>query len=172
MEKCIVAGCNRKKETSIGACLMHYKRYKRYGSFELPKKQKPKKCKYCDRLAVARGMCNKHYQNWNRHGDPLYTDKIRKHNRETVRNKHGYLRDANGKWRHRNIAEKHFKRQLGKNEIVHHINVDKLDNRIENFYICSRKEHMYIHNNLEQIAGELFKKGVIGFKNGKYYICK
>lgn len=70
MTPCSVEGCDRRKETSFGYCLMHYKRWKRHGAVELPE---PKKCviEGCDRRHRARGWCHKHYYRWQRTGDPL-----------------------------------------------------------------------------------------------------
>lgn len=48
--------------------------------------------------------------------------------------------------KHRYIIEKIIGRTLNKKEIIHHINGDKQDNRIENLYICKdRTEHTKIH---------------------------
>lgn len=58
----------------------------------------------------------------------------------------GYLRNNKSKERvHRAIMEKHIGRKLHYNEIVHHINHNKLDNRIENLQIVSRAEHVRLH---------------------------
>jgi len=49
----------------------------------------------------------------------------------------GYIRE------HRMIMELHAGRPLSKNEVVHHINGDHLDNRIENLRIFqSNSEHL------------------------------
>jgi predicted nucleic acid-binding Zn ribbon protein len=47
---------------------------------------------------------------------------------------------------HRMVMEKYINRPLTSEEIVHHINGNKSDNRIENLKIVTRSEHMKIHN--------------------------
>ena len=59
-----------------------------------------------------------------------------------IKTPHGHKKE------HRWIMEKFLKRSLSKNELVHHINHNKLDNRIENLMIVSREEHPHLHNKL------------------------
>ncbi len=57
------------------------------------------------------------------------------------------LADSNGYCcEHILIMTTFMGRQLKKDEIVHHINGDKKDNRIDNLKIISRSEHNAIHN--------------------------
>ncbi len=51
---------------------------------------------------------------------------------------------------HRHIMELHIGRRLLSKEIVHHINENKLDNRIENLQIVSRSEHNRIHDHFAE----------------------
>ncbi len=46
---------------------------------------------------------------------------------------------------HRAIMEDHIGRKLEADEVVHHINGNKMDNRIENLEIMSKSEHARLH---------------------------
>jgi hypothetical protein len=77
------------------------------------------------------------------------------------------------------IMEKQLGRFLEKHEIVHHIDKNKQNNNIENLYLFSGKDnkessqmHNAAHESLEEISIELFKLGLIDFKNGKYQISE
>lgn len=47
---------------------------------------------------------------------------------------------------HRKIMEEHLNRPLTSDEIVHHIDGDKLNNDINNLIIVDRAEHMRLHD--------------------------
>ena len=53
--------------------------------------------------------------------------------------KNGYVPE------HRLIMEKHINRPLKKEEVIHHINGDRLDNRIENLIILTQGKHIKEH---------------------------
>lgn len=52
---------------------------------------------------------------------------------------------------HRHIMELSLGRYLSDDEVVHHINEDKKDNRIENLQLLSRSEHSKLHTHVDQI---------------------
>jgi hypothetical protein len=77
------------------------------------------------------------------------------------------------------VVEKSIGRFLEKHEIVHHIDKDKQNNNIENLHLFSGKDnkessqmHNAAHESLEQIAIDLYKKGLVEFKNGKYQMSE
>ncbi len=55
---------------------------------------------------------------------------------------------------HRYLYEKYHKTQLSENDIVHHINGNKLDNRIENLMVMTRAEHIIYHKT-KPVTGSL-----------------
>lgn len=67
----------------------------------------------------------------------------------------GYKRiKINGSYifEHRHFMEQSIGRKLTSNEVVHHINHDKLDNRLENLQLMTRREHMLAHR--EEVCGK------------------
>lgn len=46
---------------------------------------------------------------------------------------------------HRVVMEQHLGRKLNPDEVVHHINGNKFDNRIENLSVMSKSDHAKLH---------------------------
>jgi len=53
---------------------------------------------------------------------------------------------------HRVVAEKMLNRKLNKDEVVHHINGIKNDNRPENLMVMTQSEHLKHHRKLAALA--------------------
>lgn len=72
-----------------------------------------------------------------------------------MRTKAGYIRE------HRFVMAKHIGRPLEKWEVVHHINGDKGDNRIENLELLEEKKYHLLDKNLKGQLGLLAKRVTI-----------
>ena len=74
---------------------------------------------------------------------------------------------------HRLVIEKYLNRKLSSQEIVHHIDGNKSNNKLSNLYLySSQKFHRLGHYSMEQIVYELYKQGKVKFdkEQGKYYL--
>ena len=81
------------------------------------------------------------------------------------KNESGYLKKYIGggkyKYLHRIVVEKHIGRDLIKTEKVHHIDMNKLNNNIDNLHLCSSyKEHSGCHISLQQSGLKFFNKEI------------
>lgn len=56
------------------------------------------------------------------------------------------------------IAERYFRVEIGKDEVVHHINHKRDDNRPENLMIMKRKKHMGFHTKLRHVERRLLNE--------------
>lgn len=97
-------------------------------------------CLYCEGKVVAKALCQKHYERWQ--------NKWSMEQEPQGWTERGYRwRSINGEEvrEHRHVMEQHLGRKLRKDELVHHINEDRADNRLENLQVVSRSEHTKIH---------------------------
>lgn len=67
---------------------------------------------------------------------------------------------------HRALAQEHG--LLAPGQVVHHINVDPSDNRLENLAGLSRSEHAAAHKQLQTLAGQLVTAGLIKWHGSSY----
>ena len=74
------------------------------------------------------------------------------------------LKDGSTKDEHRLVMEAHLERPLRTDEIIHHINGDGYDNRLENLEITTRGDHTKEHikkGEIYQFTPEDVRKGAI-----------
>ena len=78
-------------------------------------------------------------------------------------------------YEHTAVMERVLQRSVLPGECVHHIDGDKDNNEPDNLYLCrSRSEHRRIHHQLNGLAGELLRRGILRFDRtkGMYELCE
>jgi hypothetical protein len=132
-----------------GWCGMHYKRWLRTGSPVRGERAVSCAVEGCDRQAKSRGWCHAHYQRWRTHGDVRADLPLRaagecdaegcdrpRHARQWC-STHYRRALARGHPDGTVPMARHLQRPLREDEVVHHINGNRTDNRLENLELWS-----------------------------------
>lgn len=76
----------------------------------------------------------------------------------------------NYKKEHIVVMESKLDRKLLSNEVIHHVDGDKLNNSIDNLWLTNHRGHRIVHNSLQELAYNLVKNGLIKFDSGTYFL--
>lgn len=77
-------------------------------------------------------------------------------------------------YEHRAVMAEVLGRPLRSDEIVHHIDADKHNNRADNLVLLTRSEHRTAHSSLEAIVPALLRSGIVRFDvhRKEYVLCE
>lgn len=147
---CAVETCDR-PTWARGYCRAHYERQRLYGDVraEIPirtwhlkgRSSDPCKVSGCQRQRSAHGYCAPHLLRWRKHGDPLAGKPFKRPHGNGYISRDGYRHiwiDGEQRLEHRVVMERLMGRRLLREEIVHHRNGERADNRPENLELWLR----------------------------------
>ena len=156
---CIFDGCTRQAYGSFGFCQAHNVQFRTGGSGALKPLRPHYKtlgCSFpeCEHSHWAKGYCRSHYAQFIKRGSDglrsagsrgrIAPPAVRPVYRRVT--KDGYVAVSGGKYgpskllEHRTVMEAHIGRALLPGENVHHINGDRLDNRLGNLELWSTRQ--------------------------------
>ena len=83
---------------------------------------------------------------------------------------HPNRNDQHEVFEHVKVMSDYLGRPIKDGEIIHHINMDKTDNKIGNLYLYpNNSEHKKAHMDVSKLMKQLLDDNIIIFKEGKYY---
>lgn len=155
MKQCIVEGCVNEREKNRRLCLTHYRERHRM----LAKQRYLKQGRYS--YTVTCEICGKQTKAFRR--DQRFCGDCYKKALKHTKYKENQYECAHGKghcFMHRKVAEEVLGYKLGTDDVVHHVDLDVMNNDVTNLMVLARADHIRLHMYLK-LQGAILSKGNI-----------
>jgi len=125
-----------------------------------------------NRKKIGKDYCKECCYKHREHGQKVGPESPYWKNGLSINPTSGYLRiNKTGEYLHKYLYSEFIGRKLTRKEQVHHIDMDKLNNEIKNFFLCQNKSnHHKIHFQMEKLGYKLLKKYIWYDERKKKYI--
>lgn len=163
MKKCIIQGCNNEADKGRRYCHSCYLKIKS----EQRAKRKALGLQVRTLYECVCLNCGKQFKGFTKNSKYCSKGCFKQSFTNTKKNPYKYDSQnyKQNLWQHRNIVENVLKRKLNTNEVIHHMDLNPLNNELTNLIVLSRSKHSSLHQYLNKQGAILKRLSNANFEN-------